>query len=173
VVELDASLPSQTNASEQVGQPETPQAEPPCSIARALEIMGDRWTILILRDVFRGLHRFDEFRRDLDIAKPVLADRLKRLVDAGVLMRVPYQQRPERFEYRLTPMGVELSPALVALMRWGDKWLSGGQAPTVLVHETCGHAFDQGFWCPTCQQTFKPSDIASRPGPGRSTALSA
>ncbi|MCC6225279.1 MAG: helix-turn-helix transcriptional regulator [Microthrixaceae bacterium] len=140
-----------------------PQA---CSIARSLEIIGDRWTILILRDAFRGIRRFDELRRDLDIARPVLADRLRRLVDHGVLQKVQYQQHPPRSEYRLTPMGVELSPALVALMRWGDKYLSDGAPPTVLVHETCGNALEQGFWCPHCRQTFSPAEIASRPGPG-------
>jgi DNA-binding HxlR family transcriptional regulator len=140
--------------------------EQACSIARALEIIGDRWTILILRDAFRGIRRFDELRRDLDIARPVLADRLRKLVDHGVMQKVQYQTNPPRFEYRLTPMGMELSPALVALMRWGDRHLSEGGAPIILVHEACGQELDQGFWCPTCRQTFSPSDIASRPGPG-------
>ena len=138
-----------------------------CSIARALEIIGDRWTILILRDAFRGIRRFDELRRDLDIARPVLADRLRKLVEHGVLQKVQYQAHPPRYEYRLTPMGIELSPALVALMRWGANHLSDGGAPTVLVHEPCGHHLEQGFWCPSCRQTFSPTDIASRPGPGR------
>ena len=136
--------------------------DPDCSIARALGVIGDRWTILIMRDAFRGIRRFDDFRRDLDIARPVLADRLKKLVDAGVMVRRRYQTHPERFEYRLTPMGMELSPALVALMRWGDRWLNDGRTPTVLVHETCGSELEQGFWCRTCQQTFGPGDIASR-----------
>lgn len=139
----------------------------PCSIARSLEIIGDRWTILILRDAFRGIRRFDDFRRDLEIARPVLSDRLRKLVEAGVLTKVPYQEHPVRHEYRLTRMGIELSPALVALMRWGDDWLSGGQPPTVLVHDECGSPLEQGFWCNTCRQTFTPTDIASRPGPGR------
>lgn len=138
-----------------------------CSIAAALEVIGDRWTILILRDAFRGIRRFEEFRRDLDIARPVLADRLRRLVDHGVLQKVRYQEHPPRHEYRLTPMGRELSPALVALMRWGDRYLSGGVAPTVLVHEPCGHELEQGFWCPSCRQTFTPREIASRPGSPR------
>ena len=105
--------------------------------------MGDRWTILILRDAFRGIRRFDDFRRDLEIARPVLADRLRRLVEAGVMVKVAYQDRPRRYEYRLTRMGIELSPALVALMRWGDRWLSDGLPPTVLVHEPCGHDREQ------------------------------
>lgn len=141
---------------------------PDCSIARALDIVGDRWTILILRDAFRGLRRFDELRRDLDIPRAVLSDRLRRLVDAGVLTRRRYQDRPPRDEYRLTPMGLQLSPILVALMQWGDRWLGGPDgAPTVLVHEPCGTEIDLGFHCRTCRTDFTPTDIASRPGPGR------
>jgi DNA-binding HxlR family transcriptional regulator len=145
--------------------------EQACSIARALEVMGDRWTILVLRDAFRGIRRFEDFRRDLDIARPVLADRLKRLVGHGVLEKRLYQERPRRYEYRLTPMGRELSPILVALMRWGDHHLAGEAGPpTVLTHE-CGHELSQGFYCPACRQVFAPSEIRSRPGPGaRATA---
>jgi len=142
---------------------------PDCSIARALDIVGDRWTILILRDAFRGLRRYDELRRDLDIPRAVLADRLRRLVDAGVLTRRRYQDHPPRDEYRLTPMGMQLSPILVALMQWGDRWLGGpGGAPTLLVHEPCGTEIDLGFHCRYCDVDFTPGDIASRPGPGRS-----
>lgn len=140
-----------------------------CSIQRALDIIGDRWTILILRDAFRGIRRFEEFRADLGIAKPVLSDRLGRLVDGGVLERVPYSEHPPRHEYRLTPMGVELSPALVALMRWGDRHLSTNGPPTLLIHDECGHELDQGFWCPCCRNTISPTHIRSRPGPGATT----
>jgi DNA-binding HxlR family transcriptional regulator len=132
------------------------------SIAQTLEIIGDRWTMLILRDVFRGLHRFDEFRLDLGIARPVLSDRLAKLVDAGILDKVPYQEHPPRYEYRLTPMGTELSPALVALMRWGDHWLAHDQVGVVLYHGACGTELEQGFWCPTCATTFGPRAIKSR-----------
>lgn len=135
-----------------------------CSIASALDIVGDRWTILILRDAFRGLRRFDELRRDLDIPRAVLADRLRRLVAAGVLTKRAYQDRPVRFEYRLTRMGLELSPILVALMQWGDRWLSEDGAPTLLVHEACGTEVDLGFHCFTCERDFTPTEIASRPG---------
>jgi DNA-binding HxlR family transcriptional regulator len=137
----------------------------PCSIERSLEIIGDRWTILVLRDAFRGIRRFDDFRRDLDIARPVLADRLRRLVEHGVLEKRQYQDHPPRFEYRLTPMGIDLSPILVALMRWGDHYLATDGAPTVLTH-TCGHALDQEFVCWACNQTFSPTAIRSIPGPG-------
>ncbi|MDH4147796.1 MAG: helix-turn-helix transcriptional regulator [Acidimicrobiia bacterium] len=141
--------------------------DPHCSIERALEIVRDRWSILIVRDAFRGIRRFEDLRRDLDIARPVLADRLKHLVDAGVLTKRQYQQRPARYEYRLTSMGMELSPILVALMRWGDRHLSGDDGPpVVLVHEPCGHELAQGFYCASCNQVFNPAEIASRPGPG-------
>jgi DNA-binding HxlR family transcriptional regulator len=135
-----------------------------CSIAASLDIVGDRWTILILRDAFRGLRRFDEFRRDLDIPRAVLADRLRRLVEAGVMVKRVYQERPVRHEYRLTRMGIELSPILVALMQWGDRWLSEDGAPTLLVHEPCGTEVDLGFHCWTCQRSYTPTEIASRPG---------
>jgi DNA-binding HxlR family transcriptional regulator len=140
-----------------------------CSIAASLEIVGDRWTILILRDAFKGIRRFDELRRDLDIPRAVLADRLRRLVDHGVLVKRRYQERPPRDEYRLTPMGLQLSPILVALMQWGDRWLSGEDGPpTLLVHEPCGTEIDLGFYCWHCEQSFTPTDIISRPGPGDS-----
>lgn len=144
---------------------ETPENSA-CSIQASLDVLGDRWTILILRDAFRGVRRFDDFRKDLEIARPVLTERLKRLVEHGVLVRHLYCERPPRFEYRLTQMGMALSPTLVALMRWGDEWLSDGDAPTVLVHTTCGHPLDQQFVCWNCDETFTQYDIASRPKPG-------
>jgi DNA-binding HxlR family transcriptional regulator len=94
-----------------------------CSIARALELVGERWTLLIVRDAFLGRRRFDEFRDSLGIASNVLTDRLNRLVDEGILERVRYSERPERFEYRLTEKGADLRVALVALMQWGDRHL--------------------------------------------------
>jgi DNA-binding HxlR family transcriptional regulator len=133
-------------------------------MAAALDIVGDRWTILILRDAFRGIRRYDEIRRDLEIPRAVLADRLRRLVDHGVLVKRPYQDRPRRYEYRLTRMGLELSPILVALMQWGDRWLTDGPR-TLLVHERCGTEVDLGFHCWSCDTDFSPTDITSRPGP--------
>jgi DNA-binding HxlR family transcriptional regulator len=95
-----------------------------CSIARALEIVGERWTLLIIRDVFLGLRRFDQLQASLGVARNVLTDRLNRLVDEGILERVRYSERPQRFEYRLTDKGRELSLALTALRQWGDEHLS-------------------------------------------------
>lgn len=163
-VSFDMAARPLTAGAQSVDSSDAPSG---CSIEKALEIIGDRWTILVLRDAFRGIRRFDEIRRDLDIARPVLADRLRRLVDSGVLEKRLYQSRPKRYEYRLTEMGVELSPILVALMRWGDRFLSGADGPpTVLVHEPCGHELRQGFFCTSCRQTLEPAAIRSRPGPG-------
>src|SRR5215813_7448986 len=95
-----------------------------CSVARALEIVGERWTMLIIRDAFLGLRRFDQFQESLGIASNVLTDRLNRLVEEGILERVRYSERPERFEYRLTKKGAELRLVLISLMQWGDRHLS-------------------------------------------------
>ncbi|MCZ7630053.1 MAG: helix-turn-helix transcriptional regulator [Microthrixaceae bacterium] len=120
------------------GEPAQPVADltsgsPACSIARALDVIGDRWSILILRDTFRGIRRFEEIRRDLGIPKAVLSERLSRLVSAGVLSRRQYMAQPA---LRVPPHrhGTQLSPVLVGLMDWGDRWLSDGAPPTILVH---------------------------------------
>lgn len=141
-----------------------------CSIEATLNLVGDRWTLLILRDIFRGRHRFGELADELGIARNLLADRLSRLVEHGILHKVPYQQRPLRHEYRLTPKGADLSPALVALMGWGDRWALGGHAPTLLVHRDCGTPLDQVLLCSSCEVDVAPSSIRSRPGPGRDSA---
>lgn len=150
------------------GDPSAADASHPavdaCSIADALGIVGDRWTILILRDAFRGLRRFDEFRRDLEIPRAVLAERLRRLVEHGVMTKRVYQERPVRHEYRLTRMGLELSPILVALMQWGDRWLSEDGPPTLLVHTECGTEVEVGLRCACCDRDVAPTEIASRPG---------
>ena len=139
-----------------------------CSIAATLGVIGDRWTLLILRDVFRGVRRFSVLQQDLGIAKNLLADRLSKLVDHGVLERVPYQNRPVRYEYKLTAKGADLSTALIALMGWGDRWYAGdGGAPTILVHEPCGTPIAQTVQCPHRNEPVNPGKIKSRPGPGR------
>ena len=147
-------------------------AEDICSIQRTLDLIGDRWTLLILRDVFRGVRRFGQIHDDLGIARNLLAGRLSRLVDHGILERVQYQARPVRHEYRLTQKGRDLSPALIALMHWGDHWYAGDEPPTVLVHESCGSALDLVTTCPGCGEVVDPHQIRSRPGPGlRATSV--
>ena len=131
------------------------------TITAVAALVGDKWSMLVVRDVFRGVRRFDDLCADLGVARAVLAGRLKRLVESGVLMKVPYQERPVRHEYRLTPMGLELSPMLVALLRWGDRWIGDGEATATLVHAPCGTELHQAFWSPTCHCTFGPTAIRS------------
>jgi len=131
------------------------------TITAVADLVGDKWSMLVVRDVFRGVRRFDDLCADLGVARAVLAGRLRRLVEAGILIKVPYQDRPVRHEYRLTPMGLELSPMLVALLRWGDRWLGDGEATAVLVHAPCGTELHQAFWCPACRCTFGPAAIRS------------
>ena len=126
-------------------------AEMDCSIARTLALVGERWTLLVLRDAFYGLRRFEDFQHDLGIARNILADRLAKLVDHGVLERRQYEDRPPRFEYRLTHKGRELLPVLLSLMRWGDRWETpSGEAPVRLIHEDCGQATEAIPTCPHC-----------------------
>lgn len=136
--------------------------QPACSIQATLDIVGDRWTLLILRDLFRGVRRFSRMQHDLGIARNMLADRLGRLVDADVVAKVPYQQRPVRFDYVLTPKGLDLSNSLLALMRWGDRWCHDGDAPTVLVHADCGTPLEIATRCPACDEPVSPTRIRSR-----------
>jgi DNA-binding HxlR family transcriptional regulator len=133
------------------------------TITAVAALVGDRWSVLVVRDVFRGLRRFEELRDDLGVSRAVLSARLRKLTAAGVLAKVQYQDRPVRHEYRLTPMGVELSPVLVALLHWGDRWLGSGDPTAVLVHAPCGTEFEQAFWCPTCRTTFGPAAVRARP----------
>jgi DNA-binding HxlR family transcriptional regulator len=131
----------------------------PCSIARSLDVIGEGWTILVLRDVFRGVRRFDELQRDLGIATNVLTARLKRLVDEGLLERRRYEQRPPRYEYHLTAKGRDLYPVLIALITWGDKHLAGPSGPPrVLVHEACGKPTAPILVCSECGERVGPGD---------------
>jgi len=133
------------------------------TIEKALALVGDRWTILLLRAAFRGIRRFDDFCSDLGIARPILTARLRKLVDAGLMTKEQYQQHPPRYEYRLTPSAIALSPAIVALVRWGDEHLSTEQPATILVHAPCGTKLQQAFWCATCATTFGPTAIRGIP----------
>lgn len=138
-----------------------------CSIAGALELIGERWTLLILRDVFLGIHRFDDLQRELGIARNVLRDRLNLLVDEGVLERARYQERPERFEYRLTEKGTDLWPVIHSLMSWGDRHgLVAGGPPTIVEHRDCGGRIDADRVCETCAAVVGARDVTARPGPG-------
>ena len=130
--------------------------------AGVARLVGDHWSILTVRAIFRGIRRFDDLQADLGISRGVLTDRLRRLMDAGIVERVPYQEHPLRYDYRLTPKGLELSPMIVALLRWGARWVGGTQHGPVLVHKQCGTELEQGFWCRTCQTTFGPLGVGAR-----------
>ena len=135
-----------------------------CSIARTLEIVGERWTLLIIRDVFLGLRRFDQLQESLGVARNVLADRLNRLVAEGILERVPYSERPQRFEYRLTAKGRELNVALTALRQWGDAHLSE-KPPRLLRRKTDRKAVIAGL-VPRGADVLRPDEVELVPGPG-------
>lgn len=129
------------------------------SITAALDVIGDRWSLLVLRGVFRGLHRFSELRDDLGIATNLLTTRLNRLVDNHILEKVPYNERPVRFEYRLTEAGRDLSPVLVSLMQWGDRYHNEGCEPVVLSHATCGNPIENVTQCQACCIEVDPTEI--------------
>ena len=138
-----------------------------CSIAGALELIGERWTLLIVRDLFLGVRRFDAIQRDLGIARNVLRDRLDRLVEEGIVRKRRYQERPERFEYVLTEKGVDLWPVLHSMMSWGDRYAAPEAGPaTVVEHRGCGGHIDDRRICEACGTAVGPHDIKARPGPG-------
>lgn len=142
-----------------------------CSVARTVSVIGDRWTLLILRDCFLRVRRFEAFERRLGITRHVLADRLKKLVAAGVLTRVAYQQRPRRYEYRLTEKGLDLNPVLLALVHWGDVHKGDKRGrPTLYQHLACGQLFDPVMSCSACGGAVTARDIRVLAGPGAPAA---
>jgi DNA-binding HxlR family transcriptional regulator len=136
-----------------------------CSLARALEVVGERWTMLILRDAFYGVQRFNDFQAHLDIPKAVLSDRLAGLVEGGLLDRVPDPEHAGRHRYQLTQAGIDLWPALHALLVWGDRH----RAPNsrIFRHERCGTRLDSSGRCPKCDLAPPPNDIIIEPVPRR------
>lgn len=138
-----------------------------CSVARSVSVIGDRWSLLILRDCFLRVRRFEEFQARLGITRHVLADRLKKLVDCGVLKRIAYQQRPRRYEYRLTEKGLDLNDVLLALVAWGDKHMAGRRGrPKLYRHEACGELFDPVMCCSHCGGAVTARNIRILDGPG-------
>ena len=129
-----------------------------CSVAGALEVVGERWSLLIVRDVFLGLRRFDQIQANLGIARNVLQTRLERLVEAGIVRKRPYQERPLRHEYRLTEKGADLWPVLVSLLKWGDKYAIEGERPMILQHRDCGGELDDRRRCVVCGVDVEVSD---------------
>jgi DNA-binding HxlR family transcriptional regulator len=138
-----------------------------CSIAKALEVVGERWTLLIVRDVMAGSRRFDELQKGLGVARNVLASRLQRMVDEDILERRPYQANPERFEYFLTEKGLDLWPALVALLGWGDRHTPYPDGPPIVIlHKECGGRVTDRGVCGDCGEVLHARDAKALPGPG-------
>jgi len=136
-----------------------------CSIAAALEIVGERWTLLIVRDAMLGVHRFDELQADLGIARNVLQNRLERLVEHEILEKRLYQERPQRFEYYLTDKGLALWPVVVSLMQWGDAYVPRpGGPPVTLEHRDCGGRVDSHRTCVKCGAKLGVRDVWARAG---------
>jgi DNA-binding HxlR family transcriptional regulator len=137
-----------------------------CSLARALELVGERWTLLVVRDAFFGVRRYSDFLAHLDIPRAVLAERLQVLTAAGVLDKRRYQHNPPRDEYVLTEIGRELWPALRALSDWGARHLSDAGPSRLYSHVACGTPLGRSTHCPSCGGPVPPEDVEMRPGPG-------
>jgi DNA-binding HxlR family transcriptional regulator len=134
-------------------------AEPrPCSIARTLDIVGEKWALLAVREVFLGNRRFDEMVKRTGAPRDTLAARLRTLVGAGILERRCYREHPARFEYHLTQAGRDLYPVIVTLMRWGDQYLAGEDGPPLVLEHTCGHEVTAQVICQACGEPLRPTD---------------
>jgi DNA-binding HxlR family transcriptional regulator len=136
----------------------TSLAEMPCPVARTLDVVGEWWTLLIVRDALLGARRFEDFKAT-GIADNILSARLKRLVEEGVLERSRYQERPDRYEYVLTDKGRALGPVIQALRGWGRRWTSGEDRSPAPVHTACGHEPVLGYSCPSCGRPIAPDEI--------------
>ena len=140
-----------------------------CSVARTLEVIGERWTTLVLREVFHGVRRFDDIQRRLGIPRPILSERLRRLIDEGVLRRTEYREPGQRarHEYLLTETGLDLQTVLVALMEWGDRHPAGSGGPARIVrHRGCGEPVHVELVCNAGHTVASPRDVIDEPGPG-------
>jgi DNA-binding HxlR family transcriptional regulator len=137
-----------------------------CSVARTLSVVGDRWTLLVLRDCFLRVRRFDDFLESLGVSPHLLSTRLAKLVEHGILERRPYQERPVRYEYRLTEKGLDLYPVVVSLVRWGDRWMADPAGPPVtLIHQPCGQATAPELTCSACGEALEPHGVRPVPNP--------
>jgi len=148
--------------SRRASDPEVLERVRPCSVARTLQIIGDRWSFLLIREMFFGVRRFDVFQVNIGIATNILTDRLQRLTEHGIVEKHPYQVRPERFEYRFTPKGHDLYGPMIVMMRWGDKWLSSGHPPLLLRHVNCQHDFYAQVVCSECGVELLAGEMSYR-----------
>ena len=137
-----------------------------CSVAQCLEVVGEWWTMLIIRDAFLGVTRFDDFHERLGVSRNVLNQRLGHLVDAGVLERVAYCEHPRRYDYRLTAKGKDLWPVLTAMRQWGDRWEAPNGPPLEFIHRGCGHVAEVVSGCSVCGAAIQGRDMRAVAGPG-------
>jgi len=144
-----------------------------CSVARTLEVIGEWWTMLVIRESFNGVRRFDDFQGRLGIARNVLAARLQRLVDHEVLERRQYQDRPPRWEYRLTEKGRDLYPVLLAMLAWGDRWTAGDDGPPLRLTHECGNEPDAVLVCSHCGKKIDARDVHAERAAGHLVELPA
>jgi DNA-binding HxlR family transcriptional regulator len=144
-----------------------------CSVAQCLELIGEWWSMLVVRDAFLGVTRFDDFQRRLGISRNILQQRLSRLVDAGILVRVPYSEHPPRHDYKLTDKGRDLWPVLTAMRQWGDRYAAPSGPPVLVVHKQCGSASPAAFVCSSCGEPLGPRDVEAVAGEGRRSVLPA
>lgn len=134
--------------------------EQQCTIARTLAVVGDRWTLLILRNCFFGMQRFEQFQNNLGLTRHLLSERLKKLVEARILEKVPYQEKPLRYEYHLTTKGKDFYPVLIGLSAWGARWTSDFELPALpRIHRSCGHLMTPEFVCSHCGETIIPFSV--------------
>jgi DNA-binding HxlR family transcriptional regulator len=138
-----------------------------CSVAQCLEVVGEWWSMLVVRDAFLGVTRFDDFQRRLGVSRNILHERLTTLVGAGVLARVPYSEHPPRNDYRLTDKGRDLWPVLTAMRQWGDRHAAPEGPPLQVVHKSCGAVSEAVMVCASCGEPVGPRDVVALPGPGR------
>jgi DNA-binding HxlR family transcriptional regulator len=137
-----------------------------CSVAQCLEVVGEWWSLLIIRDSFLGVTRFDDFQARLGISRNILTQRLNRLVDNEVLTRVPYQDHPPRSEYRLTDKGRDLWHVITAMRQWGDRWVAPDGPPLTVRHKSCGHVVEVVPVCSHCGEPLNARSVTAEPGPG-------
>lgn len=139
----------------------------PCSVARTLSVIGDTWSMMIIRNAFLGIRRFDDFHKNLGITRHVLTTRLNTLVEEEILYKTPYTETQKRFEYRLTQKGLDLYPILMSIIHWGDTYMDKGQgAPVDCVHKTCGHKFQPVMVCSECSEPLNPKQVKVEIGKG-------
>jgi DNA-binding HxlR family transcriptional regulator len=150
--------------------PYRPFSDQNCSIARALELVGERWTLLVMREVMLGNRRFAEIKRNVGVAPNILSDRLQTLVEHGLLERRLYSEHPESYEYIPTRKGIDINPALMALKQWGDDHAAPAGPPRVSVHVSCGHDTRAQLSCSHCGEVIGRGELMARPGPGANAA---